>query len=115
MFGSSLKLRLLLMVLAICGSASFAQAPARVVRQGDGLRPPTDAANDQPLPGKLLNALTPEEQAAGWRLLFDGKQLIGLRGWQKPNALQAGWKIERGALVLPKEIRSSGKMTGGDL
>src|SRR5687768_5822202 len=123
MFGSSIKLRVFLMVLAICGSASFAQtaqvAPApgtaRVVRDGNVLRPPKDAANDQPLPGKLLNALTPEEQAAGWKLLFDGRQLIGLRGWQKPNPLQAGWKIERGALVLPKEIRSSGKMTGGDL
>jgi len=87
----------------------------KVVRDGDLLRRPKEATNDEAREGTLLNALTPEETAAGWRLLFDGTKLTGFRGLQKPNALQAGWKIDRGALVLPKEIRQSGKMTGGDL
>jgi hypothetical protein len=34
---------------------------------------------------------------------------------QKPEFLKAGWKIEEGALVLPKEIKESGRVTGGDL
>ncbi|HYT62566.1 MAG TPA: hypothetical protein VEL50_01620, partial [Gemmatimonadales bacterium] len=29
-----------------------------------------------------LNTLTPEERAAGWRLLFDGHSTAGWRGWQ---------------------------------
>jgi hypothetical protein len=61
------------------------------------------------------NYLTPEEQAAGWKLLFDGKNVLGLRGVQKPDFLSAGWKVEDGTLVLPKTIDQSGKVTGGDL
>lgn len=53
--------------------------------------------------------------AAPWKTLFDGKTVTGLRGVQKPDFLKAGWKIDGGALVLPKEIRDSGKVTGGDL
>lgn len=61
------------------------------------------------------NALTPDEQTAGWKLLFDGKNLIGFKGLEKTDFLQAGWKIEEGALKLPKSIDQSGKMTGGNL
>jgi hypothetical protein len=61
------------------------------------------------------NTLTPEEQAAGWKLLFDGKTAPGLRGLQKRDFLEAGWKVDSGALVLPKSVRQSGSVTGGDL
>ncbi len=61
------------------------------------------------------NALTPAEQAAGWKLLFDGKKVTGLRGLQKADFLKAGWKIQGGALLLPKEVKDSGNVTGGDL
>jgi hypothetical protein len=50
-----------------------------------------------------------------WTILFDGKTINGLRGLQKPDFLEAGWKIENGALTLPKEIKQGGKQTGGDL
>jgi len=106
------KVRAFLCVAALSAGTAFSQ---KAVRDGDLLRPPKEAANDEPAEGRLLNALTPEETAAGWKLLFDGKALTGFRGLQKPNALQAGWKIDRGALFLPKEIRQSGKTTGGDL
>lgn len=68
-----------------------------------------------PAAGAALNDLSAEEQAAGWQLLFDGKTVTGLRGWEKTDFLKAGWKIEDGALYLPKPIEVMGKMTGGDL
>jgi hypothetical protein len=61
------------------------------------------------------NMLTAEEAAAGWKLLFDGKTLIGLRGVQKADPLKAGWTIENGELSLPKDFKVMGKITGGDL
>ncbi len=63
----------------------------------------------------LPNALSVEEKAQGWRLLFDGTKLIGLRGVQQTSPLTAGWKIESGELRLPKEIKDTDRMTGGDL
>ncbi len=61
------------------------------------------------------NFLTPEEQAAGWKLLFDGKKVTGFRGVEKMDFLASGWKIQDGTLVLPKSIDDSGKVTGGDI
>jgi hypothetical protein len=61
------------------------------------------------------NALSPEEKAQGWRLLFDGMKLISMRGVQKTDPLSAGWKIEAGELKLPKDIKDADRMTGGDL
>jgi hypothetical protein len=61
-------------------------------------------------------AATPAPPQNGpWKVLFDGKTVTGLRGLQKPEFLKAGWKIEDGALVLPKDIKQSGRVTGGDL
>ena len=61
------------------------------------------------------NQLTDAEKAEGWKLLFDGTATPGLRGLQKPDFLKAGWEIKNDALVLPKSVRQSGTMTGGDL
>ena len=74
-----------------------------------------ESKNDLPPPDANANKLTPEEAAEGWKLLFDGKALIGLRGVKPVDPLKSGWKIERNALVLPKDIRNQGKVTGGDL
>ena len=43
------------------------------------------------------NTLTQAEQAAGWKLLFDGKSTTGWRGFKTP-APDAGWKVKDGAL-----------------
>ena len=43
------------------------------------------------------NTLTAQEKAAGWKLLFDGKDLAGWRGF-KAAAPDAGWKIVDGVL-----------------
>jgi 3-keto-disaccharide hydrolase len=45
-----------------------------------------------------LNILTPEERAAGWRLLFDGHSTIGWRGW-KMDTMPSGWGVREGALT----------------
>lgn len=45
------------------------------------------------------NALSAQEQAAGWKSLFDGKTLTGWRGY-KTEAVGAGWKAQDGAIVL---------------
>ena len=57
----------------------------------------------------------PEAAPGPWKVLFDGKTVTGLRGLQKADFLKAGWKIEEGALVLPKSVDQTGKVTGGDL
>jgi 3-keto-disaccharide hydrolase len=53
-----------------------------------------------------MNTLTPQETAAGWKLLFDGKSLAGWRGF-KTETPPAGWKAVDGTLT-----RETG---GGDL
>jgi hypothetical protein len=52
-----------------------------------------------PLLAETPNALTPAEQAGGWRLLFDGSTL---ESWRSPKSEQpgAGWKVTDGAISL---------------
>jgi hypothetical protein len=45
-----------------------------------------------------LNRLTPEEEKAGWRLLFDGKVTAGWRGFKNSHFLPERWIIQDGAL-----------------
>ncbi len=56
--------------------------------------------------GAAANALTPAEQAAGWKLLFDGRTTAGWRGYRM-DSMPAGWQVVDGALT-----RVSG---GGDI
>jgi hypothetical protein len=39
------------------------------------------------------NALSAEEKAAGWRLLFDGRTTAGWRGYKKTGMPAAGWEV----------------------
>ena len=43
-----------------------------------------------------LNTLTPEEKAAGWKLLFDGKSTDGWRSFKKTTFPAKGWVVEAG-------------------
>jgi hypothetical protein len=45
-----------------------------------------------------LNRLTGEEQAAGWRLLFDGRTMNAWRGF-KQAGMPEGWRIVEGAVT----------------
>lgn len=55
-----------------------------------------------------LNTLTRAELAQGWKLLFDGKDLAGWRGYRKPAA-PPQWTVVDGAIAM-----TSGE-GGGDL
>ena len=55
------------------------------------------------------NTLTADEQAAGWKLLFDGKTTAGWRGIGKSEFPAKGWVVEDGVL---KHISKGG---GGDI
>ncbi len=51
-----------------------------------------------PLAGQAPAALTAQEQAQGWRLLFDGRTTAGWRGYRKAE-LPTGWQVRDGALT----------------
>src|SRR5687768_1054624 len=55
------------------------------------------------------NTLTPEEKAAGWQLLFDGRTLEGWRGYRRDTLPETGWEITEGIL------RTVPKVRGGEL
>ena len=55
------------------------------------------------------NRLTPEEQKAGWILLFDGRSLDGWRGYKQADAAGSRWKVEDGFLTLPPDGSGTGK------
>ncbi|MFH1747649.1 MAG: family 16 glycoside hydrolase [Planctomycetota bacterium] len=56
---------------------------------GEVLTPPARPAR---------NVLSDEEQAAGWKLLFDGKTTQGWRGYRKESC-PPGWQVKDGCLV----------------
>jgi hypothetical protein len=62
-----------------------------------------------------MNALTSEEKAQGWLLLFDGKTTEGWRGYNK-TIFPAAWSIEDGTLKLKNSGNGeAGAVDGGDL
>lgn len=61
------------------------------------------------------NTLTPEEQEAGWTLLFDGKNLQHWRGYNKPTLPKDGWVVENGELVIKATPDHKSEDFGGDI
>lgn len=57
------------------------------------------------------NALTPEERAAGWTLLFDGKSFDGWRGYGLRGLPEAGWIIEDGLLKTVAKVKGKELIT----
>ena len=51
-----------------------------------------------------MNTLTQAEQAAGWRLLFDGRTTDGWRGYGM-DSMPAGWEVVDDALTRVAETR----------
>src|SRR4030095_3422186 len=50
---------------------------------------------------------------AGWKLLFNGKDLTGWRTYGKPAPPGAGWKVEDGVLKKLKGVRGGDIITEG--
>jgi len=71
-----------LLVLAACGPSA-------------GAPPSPDTGSVAP--AGAPNTLTPAEQKAGWRLLFDGKTTTGWRGYRS-TVMPAGWRVVDGTL-----------------
>lgn len=66
----------------------------------------TPAAESQaaPMPASTsMNALTPAERAAGWRLLFDGTNLNAWRGYRRSDVPE-GWHVVNGTLTKEKPV-----------
>jgi hypothetical protein len=47
---------------------------------------------------ETVNQVTQEEQAGGWKLLFDGQTTHGWRGFKKQSFPTSGWVVEEGWL-----------------
>ena len=115
--------RLISFVSALGATACLAQLPPSIIQPGRPVPPipvaPTPTAPNYPTPPTpgtgQPNTLKAEEIAQGWKLLFDGQRLIGMRGLQRTDPLSAGWKIRNGELNLPKDVKDMERMTGGDL
>lgn len=62
----------------------------------------------------LDNVLTPQEQADGWRLLFDGRTTTGWRNAHAESFPEKGWEVRDGALYV---LESGGGEAahGGDI
>jgi hypothetical protein len=86
----------------ITASLLSVAALAACATSGSGSR----AAGASPAPAttssasgtSAANTLTPAEQAAGWRLLFDGASTTGWRGY-KTQTMPNGWRVEAGTLA----------------
>lgn len=59
------------------------------------------------------NTLTPAEKAAGWKLLFDGKDLHGWSNF-KSDDIKPGWQIKDGALTCVDPHNAGDIVTKGE-
>lgn len=59
-----------------------------------------------------INTLTPEEKAAGWQLLFDGKDFNGWHNF-KHEGVRPGWEVKDGALVCADPHNAGDIVTTG--
>jgi len=61
------------------------------------------------LRGAEPNTLTPQEQANGWKLLFNGRDTTGWHAYAKKAPPGPGWKVDDGVLTKLAKVR------GGDI
>ena len=65
-------------------------------------------------PAAVPNTLSPQEQAAGWRLLWDGKTDTGWRSARAEDFPKAGWTMKDGVLTVA-ETSGQESAAGGDI
>ncbi len=83
------------------------------IQTGAAMRPrPLDLS--VPVVNYTLNTISPLEQAQGFSLLFNGKDLSGWRAVLKQSPPEKGWEVENGVLhIMPADSTASQKF--GDL
>jgi len=64
------------------------------------------------LAGEGRNTITPAEQAAGWKLLFNGNDLSGWSNFKRAG-VRPGWQVKDGALVCV-DPHDAGDLVTGD-
>ncbi|MDQ2665735.1 MAG: DUF1080 domain-containing protein [Gemmatimonadota bacterium] len=65
---------------------------------------PSSVMQSMPMPASLAaNTLSPAEQSAGWRLLFDGTNLNSWRGYREAN-IPSGWHVANGELTKERPV-----------
>ncbi|SDK29239.1 protein of unknown function [Catalinimonas alkaloidigena] len=103
-FIRSFPLASLALVLA-CG-------PATTTEEADDSTSTATAPVAERAPSQ--NILTPEEEEAGWTLLFDGATTQGWRGAYRQSFPDSGWTVEDGQLIV---LASDGAEShnGGDI
>lgn len=77
--------------------------------------PVVQVASAQPIAlgsGAAPNTLTPAEQAAGWKLLFNGKDFTGWHNF-KHEGVRPGWQVKDGALVCADPHNAGDIVTTG--
>lgn len=62
----------------------------------------------------IINQLTDQEKADGWKLLFDGQTTSGWRGAHKEAFPAQGWKVEDGLLIV-QSSNGAESTNGGDI
>lgn len=56
------------------------------------------------------NTLTPDEKAAGWQLLFDGRTLDGWANFRSPGTPIKGWEVVNGTLRTVAGVRGGSQL-----
>lgn len=63
--------------------------------------------SEEGVPASTMNGLSDEEKADGWKLLFNGKDLTGWRGFRMEEA-PPGWEVSDGTLHFDAEHGGEG-------
>ena len=58
------------------------------------------------------NTLTPQEQSAGWHLLFDGKDSAGWHSTKSPDFPSTGWQVRDGMISVTEHGGEEGGNAG---
>ena len=87
-----------MLLLAASVSAGCAKASSETGTLVNGTTPRASTATPA-----SVNVLTAAEQAAGWRLLFDGRTTNGWRGY-KATTMPNGWHVTDGLLAKDSSV-----------